>query len=201
MKNQKTLIYIGLVILVVGTFVYLSPSNRRNDVQNANGSSRPALTGNVIDKAAPDFSLEDMSGNVVKLSDYKGKNVVLFFNEGEMCYPACWDQVRELGTDARFDTTDTVAFSIVVDSKEQWKRIQSQMPQFKKAKILFDLNRKVSSAYGVLSLPSSMHPGSFPGHTYFLIDKEGIIRFFLDDPNMAIRNDQLVAEINKLAQN
>ena len=117
-----------------------------------------------------------------------------------MCYPACWNQVEQLGTDARFDTADTVAFSIVADSKEQWRRIESQMPQFKKAKILFDTDRKVSLAYGVLSLPSSMHPGSFPGHTYFVIDKEGIIRFFLDDPNMAIRNDQLVAEINKLTQ-
>lgn len=195
MKNKTVLVCVGLVILVVGIFIYLSPQNQ-NGTQGANVSS--ALTGNIIGKPAPDFSLEDIEGNLVKLSDYKGKNVVLFFNEGEMCYPACWNQVEELGTDARFDTADTIAFSIVVDSKNQWKRIQNQMPQMRNAKILFDVNRAVSLAYGVLSLPSSMHPGSFPGHTYFLIDKGGIIRFFLDDPNMAIRNDQLVAEIGKL---
>ena len=81
MKNQKTLIYIGLVILVIGIFIYLSPLSQKKEVQNANGSSGTALTGNVIGKPAPDFSLEDIDGNLVKLSDYKGKNVVLFFNE------------------------------------------------------------------------------------------------------------------------
>ena len=43
-----------------------------------------------------------------------------------------------------------------------------------------------------------MHPGSLPGHTYVVIDKKGIVRYIFDDPNMGIRNDQLVAEITKL---
>ncbi len=32
-----------------------------------------------IGKKAPDFALEDEAGNVVKLSDFKGKRVVVFF--------------------------------------------------------------------------------------------------------------------------
>ncbi len=32
-----------------------------------------------IGKKAPDFALSDEAGNVVKLSDYKGKRVVVFF--------------------------------------------------------------------------------------------------------------------------
>jgi peroxiredoxin Q/BCP len=32
-----------------------------------------------IGKKAPDFALADEDGNVVKLSDYKGKRVVVFF--------------------------------------------------------------------------------------------------------------------------
>ncbi len=32
-----------------------------------------------IGKKAPDFALEDEVGNVVKLSDFKGKRVVVFF--------------------------------------------------------------------------------------------------------------------------
>jgi len=43
-----------------------------------------------------------------------------------------------------------------------------------------------------------MHPGSLPGHTYFIIDKEGIIRFTLDDPNMALANDKLIKAIGEL---
>ena len=35
-----------------------------------------------INDVAPDFSLEDWKGQVVRLSDYRGKNVVLVFNRG-----------------------------------------------------------------------------------------------------------------------
>jgi peroxiredoxin Q/BCP len=32
-----------------------------------------------VGKKAPDFALEDEAGNVVKLSDFKGKRLVVFF--------------------------------------------------------------------------------------------------------------------------
>jgi peroxiredoxin len=35
-----------------------------------------------IDATAPDFALEDMHGRMVRLSDFRGKNVVLVFNRG-----------------------------------------------------------------------------------------------------------------------
>jgi len=151
-----------------------------------------------VGKKAPDFELESISGETVKLSDYLGKNVVLFFNEGSMCYPACWDQIAGLGNDSRFDTESVVAFSVVVDTKSQWLDIVSKSPNLAKSKILFDTSRSVSKAYDVLYLDSPMHPGALPGHTYFIIDKEGIIRFTLDDPNMALANDRLIKEIEKI---
>ncbi len=148
-------------------------------------------------KQAPDFTLESLAGKV-KLSDYRGKIVVLFFNEGSMCYPACWNQISELGKDSRFNTENVVAFSILVDPKSEWENIVKKTPGFENAKILFDSSRAVSRAYDVLNLKSSMHPGTYPGHTYFIIDKDGIIRHTLDDPRMAIHNDLLYGEIKKL---
>jgi len=152
-----------------------------------------------VGQKAPDFSLESIDGTTMKLSDYKGKNVVLFFTEGSMCYPACWDQMSAFGNDERFNNDDTVVFSITPDQRSEWQKIIQKVPKMAKARILFDSTRAVSSAYDVLSLASSMHKGSYPGHTYFIIDKEGIIRYILDDPQMAIRNDQIVSEINKLS--
>lgn len=151
-----------------------------------------------LGKQAPDFSLESIDGTIFKLSEYRGKIVILFFNEGTMCYPACWNQIAELGNDERFNTNDVVAFSIVVDQKSEWEKIVKRTPGFSSAKILFDPTRAVSSAYEILSLPSSMHKGSYPGHTYFIIDREGIIRYTLDDPKMAIRNDLIISELSKL---
>lgn len=198
-KNNK-IIFVAIAVFVAVGIVYVAlTKGTGSSNQNQTSSLGQVISGdNAVGKPAPDFSLPDINGNTVQLSDLKGKNVVLFFTEGEMCYPACWNQVEALGTDPRFNSADTIALSIVVDTPGQWQRIESQMPQFKSAKILFDTTRGVSSQYGVLSLTSSMHPGSFPGHTYFIVDKNGMIRFFMDDPNMAVRNDQLMDEINKL---
>ncbi|HII65831.1 TPA: redoxin domain-containing protein [Candidatus Woesearchaeota archaeon] len=151
-----------------------------------------------VGKKAPEFELQGINGAIVKLSDYRGKNVVLFFNEGSMCYPACWNQISSLANDARFSKEDTVALSIVVDSLSQWRQILQKVPQMSKSTILFDTAREVSAAYDVLYADSSMHKGSYPGHTYFVIDKDGIIRYTKDDPAMAINNEDIASELEKI---
>ena len=151
-----------------------------------------------IGKAAPDFVLDSLSGNKVNLSSYKGKNVVLFFNEGSMCYPSCWNQISEFANDTRFLGNDVVVLSIEPDQKDEWVKIAEKVPKFSDANILFDNARGVSTAYDVLNLPSSMHKGTYPGHTYFIIDKDGKIRFTFDDPKMGINNDRIAEELKKL---
>ncbi len=151
-----------------------------------------------VGKKAPMFRLENISASTVNLNDYKGKVVVLFFNEGSMCYPACWDQLKSLANDPRFSTDKVATFSIVGDSRGEWQEIIKKVSELANAKLLFDTTKAVSSAYDVLSLPSSMHRGSSPGHTFFVIDKEGIVRYTLDDQNMVIDNDKIFGEVQRL---
>ncbi len=194
--DKKALLAMVMVGLLAGVLAYaLTGANKIPD----SSSTGKFIFSQAVGQKAPDFSLESIDGKITRLSDYKGKNVVLFFNEGSMCYPACWDQMAEFGSDERFNNDNTVAFSILVDSKAEWQKIIAQVPKLEKAKILFDTAKSVSKSYGVLSLQSSMHRGSFPGHTYFIIDQEGIIRYAFDDPQMAIRNDKLAEEIAKLS--
>ncbi|MBI2008723.1 redoxin domain-containing protein, partial [Candidatus Amesbacteria bacterium] len=127
-----------------------------------------------------------------------GKNVLLFFNEGLMCYPACWDQIAAFGADGGFAAANTVVLSITVDPQSQWQQAIAKMPKLAAATVLLDTQKEASTKYGVLSLESSMHRGQFPGHTYVLIDASGVVRYLLDDPTMATRNQQLQAEIAKL---
>ena len=193
-RKIKKMFFIFLPILLIAGGIILAAINYSpKESQKEEFSFKQA-----IGKQAPDFSLESIDGETVKLSDYKGKNVVLFFNEGVMCYPACWDQMAALGNDERFNTAGLAVFSIVADPKNEWEKIVKETPSFANAKILFDTTKVASRAYDVLSLKSSMHPGSFPGHTYFIIDKEGILRYVFDDPSMAIRNDLLISELAKL---
>jgi len=150
----------------------------------------------LIGKPMPDIELFDKEGKPYSLNNVRGKNVVLFFNEGIMCYPACWNQVAQFGADPRFNSQDAVAFSVVVDQPNQWRQAMSKMPELASATILFDQGVKVSRSLGLLSLPSSMHKGSYPGHTYIILDKEGVVRFVYDDPSMAVNNDMINQKIS-----
>lgn len=173
--------------------------------QNAGGGNdhhKPQPTNStifdaLIGKQAPDFNLKSYDNKEYKLSDLKGKNVVLFFNEGLMCYPACWNQIAAFGKDKEL-ADKAVLLNIQVDPISEWKQAVDKMPELSASTVLFDTNKAVSQAYGVLSLESSMHRGQFPGHTYVIIDKEGVIRFTKDDPTMATRNKEILDEVNKL---
>ena len=197
MKEKRVLIIgsiITIALLTVPTFFL----NGNNGQSSTKGQSETATLDELVGKPAPDFTLESYNGETTTLSSLKGKNVVLFFNEGLMCYPACWDQIAAFGKDTEFTVKNTVVLTIVTDPKKDWKGAVEKMPDLAKATVLLDTNRKVSVVYKMLSLPSSMHRGQTPGHTYVVIDKEGIVRYVRDDVQMAIRNQELLTEIGKL---
>ncbi len=186
-------------LLLVLIFVVASKNNpKKGGVSQDQASSSSSSSSEWVNKKAPDFDLEDFEGNKVSPASLKGKNVVLFFTEGLMCYPACWDQMAKLGTDGRFNDEKTVAYSVIIDPKSEWKKAFDKMPELRKTKVLFDVYRTASRSYNALNVTSSMHQGSFPGHTYYLIDKEGIIRYYYDDPQMGIRNDLIYEELKKI---
>lgn len=157
-----------------------------------------AKLDSLLNKPASSFSLTDRGGNIYSSDNLKGKNVVLFFSEGLACYPACWNQIALFGTDERFNTDDVVAMSVVLDSPGDWKKVENKMEGIDRAKIVFDSGGRVSRTFGMLAAASSMRPGISPGHTYVIIDKQGIVRYVYDDPSMAVRNDQIFSEIEKL---
>ena len=198
MTKQNIFLIIGVVgitsLILVGVLFLQS----KEETSGNNGDSQRFSFKTAVGKKAPDFTLKDGQGNDVSLASMLGKNIVLFFNEGLMCYPACLDQVVELNKDPKLNNDKVSAFSIVVDSPKSWQDAQKDLPYLAGTKVLYDAGAKVSRLYDTLALPSSMHKGAFPGHTYYLIDKEGIVRFILDDPYMAIRNSELVKEIEKL---
>lgn len=200
---QKKYVYmaVGAVVIIIGSLIIFGRSGSSNATSGTTGTaSKPIKFDQAIGQTAPDFTLKSSGGSDVKLADYRGKYVVLFFNEGSMCYPACWNQIKELANDSRFNSEQIKAFSIVTDTKSEWDSIMKKNPSYSNQDLLFDNDRDVSKAYNVMNLRSSMHPGAYPGHTYFIIDKEGTIRYTLDDPSMAIRNDQIAAEIGKLGK-
>ena len=73
----------------------------------------PAFASAAVGKAAPDFSLADVNGKVVKLADFKGKHVVL-----EWSNPGCpfvqkhYDSNNMQSLQKKYDAKDTVWLTI-----------------------------------------------------------------------------------------
>lgn len=69
MQNKRSILAIA-VFLVVAMGIFLFARPKAADMRSADFAEQ---------KPAPDFSLQDINGNIVKLSDFTGKTVVLNF--------------------------------------------------------------------------------------------------------------------------
>ncbi len=186
------------MIVIVGAFlVFVEFGGQKTPATQATKLPTTSLEA-LVGKQAPDFNLQGLDGKPQSLSSWRGKKVVLFFNEGIICYPACWNQMAALGADKQLNSESVVSASIVPDSKDNWMAAIRKMPELGQGSILFDTSTSVSNEYDVLNLPSSMHKGMKPGHTYVIIDTKGIVRYTKDDPTMGINNSTLNAEVAKI---
>lgn len=185
-----------ILVLIAGLVFAAAQLTGSNGQKNETQTKGPLAA--MVGQPAPDFSLTSYDGKLFSLSQQRGKKVVLFFNEGIMCYPACWNQMAAMGSDPKLNSDQVVSASIVNDQAEEWMQAVKKMPELGKGMILLDTDKKISQMYDMLNLPSSMHKGSMPGHTYLILDEQGIVRYTLDDPAMAIQNETLISELAKL---
>ena len=210
-NNVTISIVIGAVVILAAGFYLISKGNSSQSVtaqgtQPLEGDAMHGDAGNtklaelrdLIGTPMPAFSLMDRNGTAYSAESLKGKNTVLFFNEGLMCYPSCWNQMVSLSKDSRFEGPDTQVRAIVVDQASEWGPAITKMPDLAKAIVLFDSDKSFSKRMGMMNVSSSMHPGAYPGHSYLIVDKEGIVRFAFDDPRMAMNDDLIAAKLQEL---
>lgn len=194
----KKIVVAAIFLIIVIGFAKEKKGDNGNPV-NENGGAKITKTNtfqSLIGKPAPEFKLTDRQGNAITNESLKGKNVLLFFNEGLACYPACWNQMLEFNKDERFKGEDIAIYSVVTDSKQSWQEASDKMSDLATINVAFD-DGKASGEFGATSVPSTMHAGQL-GHSYVLMDKEGIVRWVLDDPKMAINNGEIYVQLSKL---
>ena len=127
-------------------------------------------TNNVqVGDAAPDFTLTDGAGEEWRLSDQRGKVVVLLFYPGDET-PICTRQlcsVRDRWDD--YSSTGAEVVGISTDSVESHKKFAEHhdLP----LRLLSDVKGEVAKLYGAQSLI----PGKV-ARSVFVIDRAGIIR-------------------------
>ena len=197
-ERAKGIIIKGVITLAAlgffGLLGYLAVTSDQGSQNSA--SSQLTSIGNLkLGDAAPDFSLPSADGKVVSLGDYKGKNVLLYFQEGVMCQP-CWKQIGSMQKNIDlFSEAKTEIVTIGVDSASTWRPIL-KAEGVTTIPVLIDDDRAVSTAYGVLSMPSQMHQDR-PGHTFILVDKNGKIRWIGDFPSMRVTDQEVANFVRK----
>ncbi len=146
----------------------------------------------VTDVKAPSFTLPTTDGSRVSLSDYRGKNVLLYFSEGAGCQ-ACLVQMAQIeAMQNQFDAAKIVVLPIVMNSKAD---ILADMKlNGVHTPFLLD-DGTVSTAYGTIG--KGMHPG-LPGHSFVAIDSRGIKRWYGEYPSMWLEPKDLLAKVTSV---
>ena len=127
-----------------------------------------------VGQKAPDFTVEGDSGRKVKLSDYKGKKVVLYFYPKDDT-PGCTKEACNF-RDGLKDLTKEGAVVLGV-STDDVKSHQKFKEKFKlNFPLLADTDKKIVEAYGVWK-EKSMYGRTYMGieRTTFIIGKDGKI--------------------------
>lgn len=125
-----------------------------------------------IEQLAPDFELLASNGKMVKLSDYKGKNVVLYFYPKDMT-PGCTTEACDFRDQHdSFEELDAVILGISPDPLERHEKfIEKHGLPFL---LLADENHQVAESYDVWKLKKNFGK-EYMGieRSTFVIDKDG----------------------------
>ena len=76
---KRNAIVLSIVALIVALMIYTGARNARKGALGVSDGGASGVQGELKGKMAPDFELESLSGKKVKLSDFKGKAVLVNF--------------------------------------------------------------------------------------------------------------------------
>jgi peroxiredoxin len=177
-RRRRDLIVWGVVLAAVAGLIAAMMWTSRS---TSEATSRPA----------PDFTLTDTSGTTVRLADYRGGNVVLYFNEGAGCQSCFYQMVDIENHAAEFAAADVTVLPIVMNGAAETRA--DMTANGVRTPFLLD-DGTVSAAYGTLG--RGMHAG-LPGHSFVLIDADGVQRWYGEYPSMYLPSADLLEQIRR----
>ncbi len=144
------------------------------------------LQKEIMEKPAPDFTLEDLQGNQVSLSDLRGKTLVLDF-WATLCGPSISSFPGIKRAVDKFQDDPSVEF-LFINVEDKKKDTQNFIDKHNYPfHVLLDVNDEVINAFGVKGIP-----------TKFVVDKNGNIRF--KSVGYSGNDDKMVQEISLMIE-
>ena len=172
-NKTKFSLIVAFMLIVAVTYGFFSDGDNPEPVVNnvkktSNTQTAQKVSNEEQYPQAPDFTLKDLDGNEVKLSDYRGKVVILDF-WATWC-PPCRKGIPDfVEMQAQYGEDEFVIIGINLDQGEA-KEVVPMVSDFaKKYKINYPVvihDQEIIYAYGgIRSIP-----------TTFVLDKEGNVR-------------------------
>lgn len=161
--NPSSVLVVLLVLPLMGILMALLMVATNLDALR--GSEQPTRSGNtLINYPAPDFSVQNLDGRTVQLSDYAGKT--LFVNFWQTTCAPCIEELPEFA-DFQDEYGDEAAV-LAINFDETSAQIRTFLAEndIVGVPIALDPQSDVRSNYGVVQIP-----------TTFVISPEGTVRF------------------------
>jgi len=155
--------------------------------------SRAATPG--TGSRAPEFSLLSQEGTQVRLNDFRGKWVVLYFYPKDQT-PGCSREAHNFQVDQpKYAERNAVVLGVSVDSVDSHKKFCTK--EGLNFKLLADTDHKVSDSYGSLT---NLGVVKFSARHTFLIDPDGKIAKVYTSVNPQRHSAEVLAELDELAK-
>ncbi|HZJ49710.1 MAG TPA: peroxiredoxin family protein [Actinomycetota bacterium] len=200
MHRALTRSAVALGAVGVLAFAFFTNPQQRSPANGASGGAYPFEIGSPgPGDAAPDFTLAATDGSTFTLSDARGENVLLFFQEGLGCQP-CWDNMKEI--EARMDEFEALGVErmLTITTDPLGNTEEKVAAESLRFPVLADEQAEVSRTYDMPRY--GMHPMSNtqPGHSFVLVNGDGEITWRADyggAPNytMYVPVDDMLADL------
>jgi len=141
---------------------------------------------------APDFEVENEAGETVKLSDYKGKKLVLFFYPKDNT-PTCTVEACNLRD--HYGTFQDQGYEILGISSDSAKSHQKFIDKHELPfSLLADTDKAMHESYGTW-VEKSMYGRKYMGtaRTTFVIDENGVIEQVIQKVKAKEHTDQILS--------
>ncbi len=141
---------------------------------------------------APEFALPNQDGEVIRLSMFRGRNVVLYFYPRALT-PGCTREAKRFNElIEEFHRLNTVVLGVSSDPIERIKKFHSKLGL--RFDLLSDPDGSVIKTYGVLK-PDVKRISAL--RTTFIIDGKGVIKAILRNIRPAEKHADKALEIIK----
>ncbi|MFC4402778.1 redoxin domain-containing protein [Gracilibacillus xinjiangensis] len=166
-----SIILIGMLVFAIFNFFRDSfgTSEWNYEIANKNVQAKDERIGLNVGDKAPGFELQSTTGDFIRLSDYKGKKVMLNF-WATWC-PPCRAEMPDMEKFYQDSDIEILAINLV-ETESRFQNIQAFLEENQLTfPILLDNGNQASDLYRIRPIP-----------TTYLIDSHGVIQYHTYGP-------------------